>query len=324
MNINILQNLNFNKIYDEKCSKNSYLPSILPPVKRIIVIGDIHGDMKMLIKCLKIAKLIDKKLNWVGGETVVVQVGDQIDSCRFNGVDNCNDMEQSEDEADDIKILYFMTELHNKAQKEGGAVYSLLGNHELMNVMGDMSYVSQNNIKSFENYNGKYMNGIDGRKHAFKPGNELANFLACTRKMALIIGSNLFVHAGVVPEMVRKYNIDDMNKLLTLFLFDEIKQPDVFADLFLSSKSSPLWNRMFGFKINNCIEVLQPLKEIYNVNRIYVGHTPQLKDGINGQCDNSIWQTDIGMSRAFNQHSKVTDAQVLEILEDGEKINILK
>ncbi len=328
----------FNKIYNSKCD-NKYLPSILPPTRRIIVIGDIHGDMNMLLKCLKIAKLIDNNtphnasnIRWIGKDTVVVQVGDQIDSCRYNGVDNCNDPDKYEvDEADDINILYFLTELHNKATKYGGAVYSLLGNHELMNVMGDLSYVSHSNIRHFDNYNhnGSIIeDGYNGRKAAFEPGNKIASFLACTRKMALIIGSNLFVHAGMVPQMIAKYKIDDMNKLLTLFLLNEMQQPELFKDLFLSGKTSPLWTRLFGTKIDNCIELLQPLKEIYNVNRIYVGHTPQLKNGITSQCNNSVWQTDVGMSKAFNQfdtsdsHSR--QAQVLEILNDGEEINILK
>jgi hypothetical protein len=334
---------NFNKIYNNKCD-NKYLPSILPPTRRIIVIGDIHGDMNMLLKCLKIAKLIDNNnashnaikghhYNWIGKDTVVVQVGDQIDSCRFNGIDNCNDPDKYElDKADDVNILYFLTELHSKATKYGGAVYSLMGNHELMNVLGDLSYVSHSNIRHFDNYNHNDIiieDGYEARKIAFEPGNKIANFLACTRKMALIIGSNLFVHAGMVPQMIAKYKIDDMNKLLIMFLLDEIKQPELFKDLFLSGKTSPFWTRLFGTRIDNCIELLQPLKDIYNVNRIYVGHTPQLKTGISSQCNNSIWQTDVGMSKAFNQfdnnyNNNNRKAQVLEILNDGEEFNILK
>ncbi len=321
---------NFKQIYDKKCN-NNYLPSILPSARRIIVIGDIHGDMEMLLKCLKIADLIDdnnaKHYKWTGNDTVVVQVGDQIDSCRFNGIDNCNDPENYElDKPDDVNILYFLTKLHHKAQKKGGAVYSLMGNHEFMNVVGDLSYVSHSNINHFSNYNHNgtiIENGVDGRKIAFQPGNKIANFLACTRKMALIIGSNLFVHAGMVPQMVSKYKIDDMNKLLTLFLLDELEQPNIFKDLFLSGTTSPFWTRMFGTKIDNCIEILQPLKEIYNVNRIYVGHTPQLKTGITSKCDNNIWMTDVGMSKAFSSYNNNRQAQVLEILNDGEEINIL-
>ena len=48
-----------------------------------------------------------------------------------------------------------MTALHSKAQQHDGAVYSLMGNHELLNVMGDMTYVSHENIKEFTNYRTK-------------------------------------------------------------------------------------------------------------------------------------------------------------------------
>lgn len=314
----------FNKIYREKCSKYTQVPSILPAVKRIIVIGDIHGDMKMLIRCLEIANVIDIHKNWIGGETVVVQVGDQIDSCRSNDCMNQNEM----DIPDDINILYFMSNLHELASSHGGAVYSLMGNHELMNVNGDMSYVSYNNIVASQHNNNivAYKAGMEGRLHAFKPGNTIANFLACTRKIALIIGSNLFVHAGIVPQLVNKYRIDDMNKLLTLFLLDEYIQPNLFNDLFNNPNISPLWTRMFGMKVDNCNGIMQPLKTIYKVDKIYVGHTPQLNTGITNQCKEKIWMTDVGMSHGFDKithNNKHRHAQVLEILNDGKKFNIL-
>jgi hypothetical protein len=272
---------------------------------------------------------------------VVVQVGDQIDSCRrYNGINNCNSPNEFElDAPDDISILYFLTELHKQASKNGGAVYSLIGNHEIMNVIGDMSYVSHNNLKQFTNYNHKgkiIKDGMEGRKKAFEPGNNIANFLACTRKIALIIGSNLFVHGGIIPDLINKYKmhnsdgIDKINQILTLFLLNELDNPKHFMDLFLHGKISPLWTRMFGKEIINndtCNKLLQPLKEIYKVGRIYVGHTPQLKFGISSQCDERVWRTDIGMSYAFeniSSHAHNRDAQVLEILNDGEKINILK
>jgi hypothetical protein len=332
---------NFKKLYREKCANYNNYPSILPKVGRIIVIGDIHGDFNMLIKCLQISKLINDNISlddiykgnykWIGGETVVVQVGDQIDSCRFKDFNDCHlENNTINDNPDDVNILYFMTDLHKKASKKGGAVYSLVGNHEILNVMGDMSYVSYNNIKMFNNYktiNGHIIeDGLMGRKNAFMPGNDLSNFLACTRKMALIIGSNLFVHAGIIPLIAKKYtNIEDINKILTLFLLDELEQPELFTDLFTNGKTSPLWTRIFGFKVNNCDELLQPLLDVYNVNKIYVGHTPQLNSGIASQCNNRIWMTDVGMSKAFNKisNSSHRNAQVLEILDDGKVFNIL-
>ena len=42
-------------------------------VKRIVVVGDIHGDFNILITCLKKAKVINDSREWIGGSTHVVQ-----------------------------------------------------------------------------------------------------------------------------------------------------------------------------------------------------------------------------------------------------------
>jgi hypothetical protein len=99
--------IDFNKIWEEKCSKyNKEQISIFPPVKRIIVLGDIHGDYNMMIELLKLAKVIDDKDNWIGDETYVVQVGDQIDRCRPKIGSTCeNDIiENDEDIKGNCKI----------------------------------------------------------------------------------------------------------------------------------------------------------------------------------------------------------------------------
>lgn len=327
-------------IYNQKCKDFDKLPSVLPPVRRIIVIGDLHGDWEMTVKSLKIGKLIDNNLNWIGKDTVVVQLGDQIDRCRFNGIDCQLPNATKNDEASDIKILNYFTELHKQASKVGGAVYSIIGNHELMNVNGDMRYVSYANLKNFDNFkkpNGeKIEDGVDSRTWAFAPGNPIADFLGCTRQLSLIIGSNLFVHAGVVPKIAEKYKIEDMNQILSLFLWDKLKDPADYRDLIDSSDYSPLWTRVFASRTESresCNHLVNPLKSVYKVDRIFVGHTPQINTGITSKCEGKIWLTDYGASKAFDswdmnmlngQRSKVREAQVLEILNDGEEINILK
>lgn len=326
MNKELLEN--FNQIFEEKC-KTKYMPSTLPPTKRILVLGDIHGDFNMLIKLLRKGDVINKSNKWIGKDTVVVQVGDQIDSCRPNNQGDCLNPDYTKnDKAEDVKVLEFMTDLHEEAERYGGAIYSLIGNHELMNVDGDMNYVSYENLKEF--------GGENGRKVAFKPGNKMANYLACTRKMALIIGSNLFVHAGFEPELVRRYtNIDEINKLMALYLLDELKRPNNFKEDFMVKSNSPLWTRTFGnINMSNetCERLMRPLKDIYKVGRIYVGHTPQLEDGINHTCDKKIWRTDVGVSNAFDnvdpgilnggKKTKYRKGQLLEILND-ETINII-
>ena len=74
---------NFLKEFNEICNDidSEWFPSVLPKVRRIVVIGDIHGDMRMTLDTLKVAKVIDEKTNkWIkNNDTVVVQLGDQID-----------------------------------------------------------------------------------------------------------------------------------------------------------------------------------------------------------------------------------------------------
>jgi hypothetical protein len=63
----------------------------------------------------------------------------------------------------------------------------------------------------------------------------------------------------------------------------------------------------------------------YKIDKIFVGHTPILNKGITSVCNNKVWLTDYGSSKAFDKFSNgYRKAQVLEILRDGEEINILK
>lgn len=325
------------------CKKLPKLPSILPPVNRIIAIGDIHGDFEKLLESLKLANLIPdnttrktKNVHWLGGETIVVQLGDQVDSCRYDrySLKPCSAKGATKnDKGDDVKILRFMTKLHKKATQEGGAIYSIMGNHELMNVDGNMDYVSYENIKAFdkegEEYQ-KYINpqkfssSMEARKWAFSPGNPIANFLGCTRQAGLIIGRNLFVHAGILPHIADRYKIEDLNSILTLYLWKKLKSPEKYSDVLSHQSQSPFWNRSFAkAKGDQCNSLTQPLLETYNVNRLIVGHTPSL-NGISQNCGDKVILADYGSSRAFDKYrmNSESNVQVLEILNDN-IINIL-
>ena len=225
--------------FNKYCKDYTYTPFILPAVERIVVFGDIHGDYKLAVSLLlisKVAKIIGEsdddensvssiekdyeikkskkyKMKWIGGKTHVVQVGDQLDRCRVYGNLTC-DLPQTtlHDENSDIKIMELFTDLHEQAVKVGGAVISLLGNHEINNAMGILTYVSAKGLEGFKNYkdpndqNIKFNSGYDARKHAFKPGNEYGRYMGCTRLPAVIIGSNLFAHAGIVDELLEQQN----------------------------------------------------------------------------------------------------------------------
>jgi hypothetical protein len=96
---------------------------------RIVAIGDVHGDMKQLIRSLRHAGLLSADLGWSGGSTALVVPGDLLDRG---------------DRAPEV--LDLMMRLEGEA---GGRVHVLLGNHEVMNLMGDWRYVSREEYRRF-------------------------------------------------------------------------------------------------------------------------------------------------------------------------------
>jgi len=283
-------------------------------VKRIIAIGDLHGDYKATIYSLKKAGLIDDKKKWIGGETVVVQLGDQLDrGARFDS---------SIDEDSEFKIMNLFDKLHKDAVKSGGAVYSLIGNHEIMNVMGDYSYTSLMGIKHF--------GGEKERYEQFKSGGKLSKKMAKSRTVVLKIGDFIFVHGGITPHLAKKYEIDYINNLMKKYLNgnDKLANTKEFRELFLNN-GSLLWTRRYSDESPDCKSLEETLK-ILGCKKMVVGHTPQNK--INCKCKGNVWRVDIGMSEAFNENISASEnkkknkkdrVQVLEIINNGEKINII-
>ena len=339
-------------VYNTNCNNYPSLPTILPSANRIIAIGDVHGDMKLVIDSLVISKVIipsktkintvSAKLNnriyyyeWIGGNTIVVQIGDQNDSCRPNLNGDCNHINY--DTADDIPILIFFTKLHDLAIIKGGGVYSLLGNHELMNVNGDFKYTSNANINQFRKYKDPFTNKIyignpdENIKHAFKQGNEYANLMGCTRQSILIIGDFLFVHAGINKYFLENFrgreNLPRLNKLVKNWLLNKLneisKDQELLSQLINHSDNSPFWNRILGqlpthlsYNSRECKDLLAPIIEAYKIKGMIIGHTPQMGDGINSTCSNKLFRIDVAASKAFTERR---EPQVLEIkkLENG-------
>lgn len=346
------------------CPQYPFVPTILPAKKRVIAIGDIHGDLELAIDSFKLAGLIDNSFNWIAipSDTIVIQVGDQVDSCRpIPGKNACNKAYGNNitkirnDAPDDVKVIDFFNKMHMTASRHGGAVYSLLGNHELMNADGDFRYVSNSNYENFEYVSeGKKYLGSVGRKDSFKPGGALSGNLACTRNSVMIIGSNMFIHAGVLPPLINSIkganlgsdshvHLKYLNSLVRKWLLNKISDKNSDLQTILHDPNlSPFWNRIFGQikpetpdNIRECDSVVRETLKVFKIGNIVVGHTPQLwinGVGINGTCygnnnvaDNKVWRIDGGFSKAFDvfgSNSSDGKLQVLEILDDN-KFNIL-
>jgi len=127
-----------------------------PNPDRLVIIGDIHGDIKRFKNILIDANIINNNIEWIAEppNTIVIQMGDQIDS--LNRTED-NDWEVIED----IEMLKFTDLLDKIAKIKGGTVISLIGNHEFMNILGNYSYVSDKSIANNEKGEGNYLSLTD-------------------------------------------------------------------------------------------------------------------------------------------------------------------
>src|SRR6266542_113549 len=94
-------------------------------VERIVAVGDVHGDLPQFTAVLRSAEVIDRDGNWSGGKTHLVQAGDLLD----RGPDS-------------RKVIELLMKLEKQAREASGEVHCLVGNHETMNLYGDLRYVS--------------------------------------------------------------------------------------------------------------------------------------------------------------------------------------
>jgi hypothetical protein len=101
-----------------------------PP--RIVAIGDIHGHFEGFVAILREAGLIDEQRRWTGGRAVLVQTGDYTD--RGAGVRDVFDL---------------LMALEDQAERAGGRVVTLLGNHEVMNLLGELRDVTPEICETF-------------------------------------------------------------------------------------------------------------------------------------------------------------------------------
>ena len=99
---------------------------------RVVAFGDVHGAFDDWTQMLQEVGVVDAQLNWAGGNTHLVSLGDLID--RGPG---------------SRKVVELLMKLDAQAEQAGGAVHLVLGNHEVMVMTGDLRYVSVAEFAAF-------------------------------------------------------------------------------------------------------------------------------------------------------------------------------
>jgi Calcineurin-like phosphoesterase len=207
----------------------------------VVAIGDVHGDFDDFVTILQKAGLIDGQHHWTGGKTTFVQVGDLLDRG-----------------PKPREVMDLMMALEKEAPTAGGRVVGLLGNHEMMNIMGDLRYVTPVNYASFADsdsekrqksayqdyvkwrhghsaligelpqpmelteaeWMARHPQGFVEQREAFSPGGSYGKWLREHSAVAQI-GGIIFLHGGIHPNLAH-LKIETINSHIR----DEIKAFD--------------------------------------------------------------------------------------------------
>jgi hypothetical protein len=247
--------------------KSHALAQAHPAGGRVVAVGDLHGDLDVTRRVLRAAGAIDSADRWVGGKLVVVQTGDTIDRGD-----------------DDRAVIDLLERLRVEARKAGGGLIAMSGNHELMNVAGDLRYVTQASAAAFE----------QGRAQAFAPGGPYARILS-SWPVITKVDRSVFVHGGVLLQHVR-YGIDRLNDETAAWMRGERTAPAI-----VMQDDAPIWTRLYSAETElppaTCAQLGQVLGEL-GADRMIVGHTPQAR-GISAACGERVWRIDTGMSHFY-------------------------
>jgi calcineurin-like phosphoesterase family protein len=190
------------------------------PTPRIVAVGDVHGAGDAFVSILQKAGVIDAQKRWIGGTTILVQTGDLLDRGQ-----------------DVRQILDLMMALETQANAAGGRVQALMGNHEVMNLIGETRDVAPELYQQFADAKSEQK-----REDAFQAASKLkggssidkAEWMTAhplgyieyrealaanapygkwlrSKPIAAEIGGTIFMHGGINLEFTTD-SVDNLNK----------------------------------------------------------------------------------------------------------------
>jgi hypothetical protein len=168
-------------------------------VERLVFVGDIHGAYSEFHGLLVKTGLIDGQSNWSGGSSHLVSVGDMLDR---------GDRSRA--------VMDLMIHLQAQAEAAGGRVHVLLGNHEVMNLTGELAYVTDGEFASYADLvpadvqpDASRPAGYLGHRFAFSPEGPYGQWLL-KRPFTIVVNDIMFLHGGLSKKL-NDLDLDTIN-----------------------------------------------------------------------------------------------------------------
>jgi hypothetical protein len=318
------------------------IPDTFDRVDRVVAFGDVHGDFGRFVELLAQAQLTNKSNRWIGKATNLVLCGDFID----RGPDSA-------------KVMDLIIELEQQAARAGGRVHALLGNHEAMNLMGDLRYVAPEDIASFRRkdsekqreawidsvlaslkkagmeppdveawkaqFRTEHPPGWLERAVAFLPEGKYGKWLR--RHNAVVkINDVIYMHGGLSEKYASMTVAEINNQIRT-----ELSGPNPAPGGMASDEMGPLWFRGLsqGAEDEQTLNLVTRLLEQHQIHHIVVGHTPN--PAVLPRFGGRVITIDVGLSRAMGgqpafliiekgQYSVMHQGRQLPLPVNGESI----
>lgn len=295
-------------------------------VERVVAIGDLHGDYGQYIKVMQSAGLLNKSGKWSGGKTHLVQTGDITDRG-----------------ADSRKIIDHLVKLAKQAKRKGGYVHLLIGNHEAMNVIGDLRYVSEGEFNAFTTRNSQRLQNLQWERQLEWMRTNTLTFeeldLDVYRReweqqvplgwvehrmgwaltgeyggwvkdnpVAIQVNDTIFLHGGISAEYC-KFSLQS----LTEQVMEAMENYDPSITTIVNDDLGPLWYRGLALEEEEDIfsQTLDNILDRYGAKRIVVGHTPT-GGVVWPRFDQRVVVNDTGIAAHYGSHKGV-----LELTADG-------
>ena len=186
-------------------------------VERVVAFADVHGAYTELVTLLRETGIVDARDRWAAGSTHVVSLGDLLDRG-----------------ADSRRVMDLLMRLQGEALAAGGQLHVVLGNHEAMNLLGDLRYVEAGEFASYadvespseraelrksweaaqgagsgEAFDQKFPPGYFGHRAALSPKGKYGQWLL-SLPVAIAVNDTLFMHAGP-SNVVRGMSLQELN-----------------------------------------------------------------------------------------------------------------